>query len=262
MAEGIKSAKADSVVTPDEARGLLVICEEYLLLNPQGVKVQAMRMELLVKQRIESKAFDDLLPDVEKLLALRPDLEYFQKFRIQLLERQQKQIADRDEAITRAMTNLSAHDYEGAEAALAGVAAAALTPNIIGLRQKIEKSVRQVRELATRIRDAKAANQFDDLLVIVDKYLKLKPLDGAVGALRQFLVEREQKLTADIAAQLNQAESLEKVYRFDEAAKLLPATPVALSSTGIVLYAVLISSLIVGAWILTCYLLVRWGLVK
>ena len=40
MAEGIKSAKADGVVTHDEARGLLVLCEEYLLLNPQGVKVQ------------------------------------------------------------------------------------------------------------------------------------------------------------------------------------------------------------------------------
>ena len=40
MVEGIKSAKADGVVTPDEAHGLLVLCEEYLLLNPQGVKVQ------------------------------------------------------------------------------------------------------------------------------------------------------------------------------------------------------------------------------
>ena len=41
LAEGIKSAKADSVVTPDEARGLLALCDEYLLLNPQGVKLQA-----------------------------------------------------------------------------------------------------------------------------------------------------------------------------------------------------------------------------
>ena len=41
MAKGIKSAKADSVVTNNEARGLLVLCDEYLLLNPQGVKVQA-----------------------------------------------------------------------------------------------------------------------------------------------------------------------------------------------------------------------------
>ena len=46
LVEGIKSAKADGVVTPDEARGLLVLCEEYLLLNPQGVKVQKIREQL------------------------------------------------------------------------------------------------------------------------------------------------------------------------------------------------------------------------
>ncbi|MCX7390963.1 MAG: serine/threonine-protein kinase, partial [Planctomycetia bacterium] len=50
LAEGIKSSKADSVVTNDEARGLLVLCDEYLLLNPQGVKVQAIREQLLKRQ--------------------------------------------------------------------------------------------------------------------------------------------------------------------------------------------------------------------
>jgi serine/threonine protein kinase len=40
LAKAIAAAKSDGVVTPDEAHSLLVMCEEYLQVDPQGAKIQ------------------------------------------------------------------------------------------------------------------------------------------------------------------------------------------------------------------------------
>ena len=186
---------------------------------------EASRLEDRIKERLAAKQLDELLPDVENLLTLWPDREDLKKIRVQLLERQQKQNGARDTALELAKASLASHDYEAALAAVSGVAAAMVTPEVVTLRERAEGLVRQVRGHAGKIKAAVTAKQFDGLLGVVEKYLALKPADVEVGKLRQSLAAREEKYAAEITARLEQAEQLEQACRFDEAKKLLMGIP-------------------------------------
>jgi len=183
------------------------------------------RLESLVKERLAARQFDDLLPDVDKLLALRPDRADIIKVRTQLVERQQKQAGHRDKAIETARASLAEHDYEAALAGLSSVAAAAVTPEVVKLREQAEELVRKVRSLAKKIKDKVAAKDLDGLIGTVEQYLALKPADGEHVALRQSLAAREEKIAGEITARCEQAAALEKACRFDDAIKLLGAIP-------------------------------------
>jgi len=183
------------------------------------------RLEGIIKDRVAAKQLDALLPDVDRFLVLQPARKDVQKIRGQLLDRQTRQVAARDEAVAAAETSLAAHEYERAQAVLATIAAAAVTPEVMNLRQRAESLAGEVRGLAQRIKETVASKSLEGLLPVVQEYLGLKPDDAEAGRLLQSLQEREVKFTADIAARLKQAGALLTACRFDEAAKLLRAVP-------------------------------------
>jgi serine/threonine protein kinase len=189
------------------------------------IRVEVQRLEILVAQRLAAKQFDQALHDVEALLALQPDREDITKIRSQLIDRQQKQAIARNRALAAARARLAEHDYEGAVAALVGVAASAVTREVVELRLQAESRDSESRMLSRKIKDAVAAKQLDGLLGTVQHYLRLKPADTDALGLWQSLVDRELKFSAEIASRVDQARTLEQACRFDEAVKLLEAIP-------------------------------------
>ncbi len=183
------------------------------------------RLEGIIKDRVAAKQLDALLPDVERFLVLQPARKDVQKIRGQLLDRQTRQVAARDEAVAAAELSLAAHEYERAQAVLATIPAAAVTPDVMKLRERAEALVGEVRGLAQRIKEAVASKSLEGLLPVVQEYLGLKPDDAEAGRLLQSLEEREERFTAEIATRLKQASALSSACRFDEAAKLLQAVP-------------------------------------
>ena len=186
---------------------------------------ESRRLEGIVKERLAAKRLDELLPDVERLLVLHPDRADVQKIRGQLLERRTRHEAARDEAMAAAEASLLTHDYTKAQAMLQSIAAAAVTPDVVQLRARVESLVQQVQGLSKRIREAVAGKALDGLLPTVEEYLALKPEDAQAQSLRQSLEQREEKLAADIAGRLAHAKSLLAVCAFDKAVKVLTAIP-------------------------------------
>lgn len=191
----------------------------------KATQAESQRLETLVKERLAAKQFDDLLPEVEKLLTLRPHREDLDQVRSRLLERQRKQATARDKSLEAAKARLAEHDYEGVIDALTDVAASATTQEVVSLRERAEGLVRRVRGLSQTIKEAVATNAREGLLRTVEQYLLLKPADSEAVALRQSLVEWEKKVSAENASRLAQARHLEQSCRFDEAVTLLEAIP-------------------------------------
>jgi formylglycine-generating enzyme required for sulfatase activity len=188
-------------------------------------QAESRRLEGLIKERLAAKQLDELLPVVERLLTLVPDRKDVHKLRGQLVDRRARQEAARDEAVAAAEASLAAHDYERAQAALATIAAAAVTPSVIQLRERAEGLVLQVRSLSKQIKERVAGKSLDGLLPVVVKYLKLKPEDADAHTLRKSLEQREEKIAGEIATRFQQAYDLQAACRFDEAAQLLRAVP-------------------------------------
>jgi formylglycine-generating enzyme required for sulfatase activity len=182
-------------------------------------------LEALIKQRLSAKAFDGLLPEVDKLLALQPDRRDIHTLRQQLVQRQQKKETARDEAIATARSLMANHDYDGSLAALAKVPMAAMPPEVGRLRSEAEQLAAEARNLSQEIRAAVAGKHFDGLLQQVEAYLSLKPADEEIGRLRQSLVERDERIGAEIASRLEQARNLAQSCRFEDAHTLLSGIP-------------------------------------
>jgi formylglycine-generating enzyme required for sulfatase activity len=198
---------------------------EIALTRVKQKRLECLRLESSLKEQIAAKSLDGLLPVVEKLLVLKPERQDVRNIRVQLLERQEKQAAARDEAVRSAQRFMAAHEYEAAVLALQGAAAATVTPEVVNLRQQAEALVEKVRTLSQQIKEAVAAKRLDGLLVFVEKYLVLKPSDPQATGLRQTLVERERRFETEIAARLEQAKQLAQECRFSEADALLDAIP-------------------------------------
>jgi formylglycine-generating enzyme required for sulfatase activity len=196
-----------------------------LLERVKKKQAEMRRLEGIIKERLATKQLDELLPWVERLLTLSPDRTDVQKIRSQLHDRRARQEAARDEAVAAAEASLASHDYEGAQAALATIAAAAVTPDAINLRKRTDDLVRRVRGLSKRINEAVAVKALDGLMVVVEEYLRLKPEDAEVETLRKSLEQREEKFATEIAVRFDQARVLLSLCQFDEAAKLLRSVP-------------------------------------
>jgi len=196
-----------------------------LLERVKQKQAKALRLEGLIKERLAAKQLDELLPEVERFLALRPDRKDVAKIREQLLDRRTRQEAARDEAVAAAKASLAAHAYERAQAALATIAAAAVTPEVTQLRERIEGLVLQVRTLSQQIKERVGGKTLDGLLPVVEEYLRLKPDEADAVSLRLSLQQREEKFAAEIAVRLEQARTLAAGCRFEEAVKLLRAVP-------------------------------------
>jgi len=183
------------------------------------------RLERLVKSRITTRELSDLLPAVNKLLALRPDRADVRKLCSQLEERQQRLIAQRDDAVGRARNHLDSRDYESALALLRKVDGSVETPDVEYLRSEAATSLKRLQALMQEISLATKDKEFDGLLDKVEEALRLKPGHGELAKLRETLQSRERKLETDIALALDKARQLADTCRFSEAASILGKIP-------------------------------------
>jgi len=179
------------------------------------------RLETLLRERIAAKSIDGLLPEVDELLVLHPNRQDVRRLRQQLIDRQQRQAAARDESLRKATALVEAHDYEGALTALSGVAAAASTAEVTNLRKQASIFASEAQDLATSIRRAQAAGKLDGLLTSLDRYLQLKPAEPEFVALRQSIVAHQQAIDGKRRSLVTYAEKLLAEYRYQEAAHAL-----------------------------------------
>ena len=182
-------------------------------------------LESLIKARITSRKLSGLLPDVERLRALRPDRADVEKLCAQLAEREQKLAAHRDEAVAVAQQHLDAKDYESALAVLRKVDRSVETPEVKKLRDAAELSIRSLQNFLGEISQAVAYKQFDGLMTKVQTALGLKPGHAELAKLLESLQARESKVAASIQEVLNQADTAFKACQFAKAAALLQRVP-------------------------------------
>ncbi len=188
-------------------------------------KAEVSRLERFVKERITSRELSDLLPHVRQLLSLRPDRVDVSKLCSQLKERQQKLVAQRDEAITLARGHLASKDYESAIAALRTVDRSVVTPDVENIRVEAATSFKRLQALMQEISLGTKEKQLEGLIGKVEEALQLKPGHGELVKLRDALQARETKIDADIELALNKATQLANNCRFGEAALLLGKIP-------------------------------------
>jgi serine/threonine protein kinase/formylglycine-generating enzyme required for sulfatase activity len=182
-------------------------------------------LESLIKARITSRDLSRLLPEVEKLHALRPDRADVEKLRAQLTEREQKLAAQRDEAVRLARGHLDAKDYESAIAVLRKVDRSVETPDVSQLRDAAEINIKGLQNLLREISQAVAQKQFDGLMNKVQAALALKPGHAELTKLLDSLQVRESKVAAGIQELLSQADTAFKACQFAKAAALLQRVP-------------------------------------
>jgi serine/threonine protein kinase len=208
---------------PERLRTVVLPCTTEsaarMLDRVERLQSEVRRLELLLKERLAAKQYDGLLPEVEKLLELQPDLEDVKKIRLELIERRKKLVAGRDEALRKAAALIEAHDYEAAVATLAGVANAAISTEVTKLRDRAESLASEVRELAAAIR--RADLNTDGLLTSLDRYLKLKPADVEFVTLKESIVKRQQAIAEERRSLATQAKKLVAEYRYEEAVSAL-----------------------------------------
>jgi hypothetical protein len=180
-----------------------------------------------VKERIAAKAIDGLLPDVEELLCLQPNRSDVQKFRQQLMDREQRRHAARDQATAAAESLLASHDYDGAVAALRKLPDALVTANISQICRQAEELAIRTRRLRQEVCAAVANKHFDGLLHLVDAYLSLKPADEEIIRLRQSLVQRQRKQEMSREEAIATARSLMSNHDYDGALGALAKVPMA-----------------------------------
>jgi serine/threonine protein kinase/formylglycine-generating enzyme required for sulfatase activity len=183
------------------------------------------KLESLVKARIASRDLSRLLPEVEKLRDLRPDRADVEKLCAQLVEREQKLAAQRDEAVRLAQGHLDAKDYESAIAVLRKVDRSFETPDVKQLRDAAELSIRSLQNFLREISQAVAQKQFDGLVTKVQAALALKPGHAELTKLLDGLQVRESKVAASIQEILTQADTAFKACQFAKAAALLQRVP-------------------------------------
>jgi serine/threonine protein kinase len=186
------------------------------------------RLEAFIKSRIASRDLSGLLPEVRKLVDLRPDRADVKKVCSQLEDRQQKLVIQRDRAISLARSHLDSHDYESALAALSKVDESAATSDDDYVRYVRSEATSRLKRLKTLMQDISVATkrqQLDGLLEKVEEALQLKPGHGELLKLRENLHARFIKIHEQIFAAVDQASQLAVSCRFAEAASLLGKIP-------------------------------------
>jgi hypothetical protein len=149
------------------------------------------KLESLVKARIASRDLSSLLPEVVKLRALRPDRTDVAKLCSQLEERQQKLVAQRDEAVAQARRHIDAKEYESAIAVLRKVDRSVETPDVSQLRDAAEINIKGLQNLLREISQAVSQKQLDGLMPKVQAALALKPGHAELTKLFDSLQTRE-----------------------------------------------------------------------
>ena len=179
------------------------------------------RLESFVKARIAAKELGGLLPEVRKLLELRPDRTDVAKLCKQLEERQQKLVAQRDEALKIAKSYLDAKDYESVVAVLRKVDQSVETPEVGQLRDASAINIKALQSLMQEISQSVSQKQVDGLIPKVQTALSLSPGHPELLKLLDSLQAREAKVSAGIQHVVAQAEESFKACQFDKAVAIL-----------------------------------------
>jgi formylglycine-generating enzyme required for sulfatase activity len=172
------------------------------------------RLEAMIRARPATPADEGLLPDVERLFALKPNSPGLHELRDELLVRRRQREQQWAEAVAQATERLEDAKHEAAIAILSAVPGAP-TVEALRLRARIEQMVQRARGLAAAIRGAVKAGRLEGLRELVEAYRKLEPADAEAIKLERALVARDGKLAA--------AAELEKACRFTEAAHVFDA---------------------------------------
>ena len=170
------------------------------------------RLEATIKARAATPVDEGLLPDVERLFALKPDSPGLRDLRDELLMRRRQREQAWAEAVAKAADRLG-HSQPGAALAILSAMPGAPTVEAQRLRAQIEQAVERARGLAAAIRDAVRAGRLDGLRELVEAYRQLEPADAEAIKLERALETRDGKLAA--------VDELEKASRFAEAAHVL-----------------------------------------
>jgi serine/threonine protein kinase len=183
------------------------------------------RLEAFIKSRIASRDLSGLLPEVRKLVHLRPDRADVKKVCLQLEEREQKLVAQRDEAISLVRRLLDSQDYESVLSALNKVDESVETPDVDYMRAEATARLKRLKTLMQDISVATKEQKLDGLLEKVEEALQLKPGHGELLKLRENLHARFIKINEQIFAAVDQASRLARSCHFAEAASLLGKIP-------------------------------------
>jgi formylglycine-generating enzyme required for sulfatase activity/serine/threonine protein kinase len=186
-----------------------------------GKQSEVERLESLVKAKLAAKELGDLLPDAERLQALRPDRADVRKLCTQLTDRKQKLEAHRDDALRLAETHLASKEYESALAVLRKVDRSVETPEVWRLRNAADGNIKALQTLMREIGNAVSQKQLDGLISKVQAALALKPGHAELGKLLESLESRETKVAAGVQDVVSQADEAFKACRFDKAATIL-----------------------------------------
>ena len=166
--------------------------------------------EALIKSiadRVQRRDLDGLRQVVERAVELRGDRLDLQKLRVQLLDRESKLIAQRDEAFTKAADLLSAGDATGGLDLLKSVQWKELRESDRELQQRLQEIVESEQALAEVVQRCKAdglleADEVIEMYLAADGYLKLNPRHVKIQEMHAQLAVRMQNpsLMAKVSA--------------------------------------------------------------
>jgi formylglycine-generating enzyme required for sulfatase activity len=191
----------------------------------QDKKLEAQRLEKLIRQRVSARQLSGLQTEVDKFLALSPKHAEMLKLKQQLHDREAKLISTREAAYAAAKALMTARDYQGAVTELARIAPAVMQPEIEQLKQQATENWTRLQALQKSIASAVEQKRYHGLLLEVEELLKLKPDDAAMMSLQSQLIAREEKNAAQIEQIVLRAQKLRQNCRFQQAQQELSRIP-------------------------------------
>jgi formylglycine-generating enzyme required for sulfatase activity/serine/threonine protein kinase len=196
-----------------------------LLSDLQAKQTQIRQLEALIRQRVAGQQLNGLPKEVDELLKLRPDRKDLQKLKQQLMEREARLIATRDEAVSSAQSLLENQDYEGAFQALAQVNPQVETDEVRRLRFTATSRRDRLAQLQRSIEDSVFDKKLHGLLEPVREFLQLKSNDATMITLRDRLIKRDKRNASEVSSVVENARGLRAECQFEAAVNLLEKIP-------------------------------------
>jgi serine/threonine protein kinase/formylglycine-generating enzyme required for sulfatase activity len=190
-----------------------------------GKQAELERLERTVKGRVAARELSGLLPQVSRLLELRPDRADLQKLYGQLEDRQRKLVAQRDEAVATARSHIEANEYELALADLHDIDPSVENSQVAEIRKQAGHAIDRLQGLMQQIGQAVAEKQFDGLIGKVELALGLKPGHAEFTKLLEDLHDREARIAAEIEELVLEGTSAFRAGKFERAAATLKKIP-------------------------------------
>jgi formylglycine-generating enzyme required for sulfatase activity len=161
-----------------------------------------------IPDRVKPSVLKGLLEQVERAVELRGDHADLLKLQIQLNERLEKLIKQRDAAYTEAASLLNEGQAKKAYRQIRRVKTQDLRASDVKLRTQLEEIVAAEDALTALVEESKADGVLDPAEVAAmwkstDEYLKLNPRHEKIAEMQQQLVDRIERAPAEYAAVLS-----------------------------------------------------------